>query len=303
MSMLRNALTLFACAALVVTLGCGPSKPPESAAKTIVYEDAPAETAAPAEATPAPETAPAEAPAAAPVEAAPAEAAPAAPATEEEFNFDELEVGSISGAQDLGMDEPAPAPAAAAPAEETAAPATAPAEAEAAPAPSGESKTYVIEPNDDSAIDFEGYKVTGGKKGGFANFSGEVTVPGGDLTQAQIKVEVDLVSVFSEAGALTETLKGKDFFEVETFPTAKFTSTAIEKTGEEYLVKGQFDLHGVTKTIGFPAKITVDGSTLKASAEFTIDRNLWGVSYAGLTDDLIKPEVLVKFEILANEKP
>lgn len=302
MSMLRNVFTLFACAALVVTLGCGPSKPPESAAKTIVYEDAPAETAAPATATPAPEAAPVEAPAAAPVEAAPAEAAPAAQAAEEEFNFDELEVGSISGAQDLGMDEPAPAPAAAAPSE--AAPAApAPAAAEAAPAPTGESKTYVIEPNDDSAIDFEGYKVTGGKKGGFANFSGEVTVPGGDLTQAQIKVEVDLVSVFSEAGALTETLKGKDFFEVETYPTAKFTSSAIEKTGEEYLVKGEFDLHGVTKTIGFPAKITVDGSTLKASAEFTIDRNLWGVSYAGLTDDLIKPEVLVKFEILANEKP
>lgn len=295
MSMLRNVFTLFACAALVVTLGCGPSKPPESAAKTIVYEDAPAETTAPAESTPAPEAAPAEALAAAPAEA------PAAAPAEEEFNFDELEVGSISGAQDLGMDEPAPAPAAAAPSE--AAPATpAPAAAEATPAPTGESKTYVIEPNDDSAIDFEGYKVTGGKKGGFANFSGEVTVPGGDLTQAQVKVEVDLVSVFSEAGALTETLKGKDFFEVETYPTAKFTSSAIEKTGEEYLVKGEFDLHGVTKTIGFPAKITVDGSALKASAEFTIDRNLWGVSYAGLTDDLIKPEVLVKFEILANEK-
>ncbi|MFM1919356.1 MAG: hypothetical protein RLZZ303_990 [Candidatus Hydrogenedentota bacterium] len=301
MSILRNVFTLFACATLVVTLGCGPNKPPESAAKTIVYEDAPAETAAPAEAAPATEAAPAEAPAAAPAEPTPAEAAPAAPAEEEEFNFDELEVGSISGAQDLGMDEPAAAPAAAAPAE-TAAEAAAPAAAEAAPAPSGESKTYVIEPNDDSAIDFEGYKVTGGKKGGFANFSGEVTVPGGDLTQAQIKVEVDLVSVFSEAGALTETLKGKDFFEVGTFPTAKFTSTGIEKTGEEYLVKGEFDLHGVTKTIGFPAKIAVDGTALKASAEFTIDRNLWGVSYAGLTDDLIKPEVLVKFEILANEK-
>lgn len=296
MSMLRNIFTLFACAALLATLGCGPNKPPESASKTIVYEDEPAE-----EATPTPEAAPDEAPAAAPAETAPTDAAPAANAKEEEFDFDELEVGSISGAQDLGMDEPAPAPAAAAPSE--AAPAIpAPTAAEAATAPTGESKTYIIEPNDDSAIDFEGYKVTGGKKGGFANFSGEVTVPGGDLTQAQIKVEVDLASVFSEAGALTETLKGKDFFEVETFPTATFTSTAIEKTGEEYLVKGHFDLHGVTKTIGFPAKISVDGNALKASAEFTIDRNLWGVSYAGLTDDLIKPEVLVKFEILANEK-
>lgn len=293
MTLIRNAAALGLCAALMLTLGCGPSKPPESAAKTLVYDDAPKAEAPAATDAPA-EEAPAEMPAPA-TEAAPAvEAAPAAEAPADEFNFDELEVGSISGKQDLGMDEPAPASA---PAEATP---TAAATAAAPAAASGESATYLIEPNDDSGIDFVGYKVTGSKKGGFANFSGKVSVPGGDLTKAQINVEVDLTSVYSEAGALTETLKGKDFFEIETFPAAKFTSTAIEATAEGYLVKGEFDLHGITKTIGFPATISVEGGALKASAEFTIDRNIWGVSYAGLSDDLIKDEVLVKFDILAN---
>lgn len=190
---------------------------------------------------------------------------------------------------------PAPAPAPAA------TPAPAP-EAAPAAAPAAGSATYVIEPNDDSDISFTGYKVTGHKVGGFANFSGNVQVPGGDLSQAKIEVAVDLASVFSEAGALTEKLKSSDFFDVSKNPQAKFTSTGIEKTADGYLVKGDFDLHGVVKPIGFPATISVEGDTLKASAEFTIDRNTWGVSYAGVTDDLIKPEVLISFNIVAKKQ-
>lgn len=204
---------------------------------------------------------------------------------------------------------PAPAPEAApaAPAAEAPAAAPAPAAAEAAPAPAAAPAagevTYVIEANDDSDISWVGYKVTGAKQGGFADFSGTVKVPGGDLTKAQIEVNVDLASVFSEAGALTEKLKAeKGFFEVSTFPTSKFTSSAIEKTAEGYTVTGDFDLHGVVKQIAFPAQISVEGNTLKASAEFTIDRNVWGISYAGVLDDLIKSEVLVSFNISANAK-
>ncbi len=201
---------------------------------------------------------------------------------------------------------PAPAAAPAAPAEApAAAPAASAPAAAAAAAPAAGDKTYVIEANDDSAIDsaidWEGYKVTGTKHGGFANFSGTVKVPGGDLTKAQIDVTVDLTSVFSEAGALTEKLKAeKGFFEIATYPASKFTSSSIEKTAEGYTVTGDFDLHGVVKQISFPAQISIEGDTLKANAEFTIDRNIWGISYAGLLDDLIKAEVLVKFTISAK---
>jgi polyisoprenoid-binding protein YceI len=201
--------------------------------------------------------------------------------------------------------EAAPAPAANAAATPAPAPAAAPAAAEAAPAaaPAAGEVTYVIEANDDSDISWVGYKVTGSKQGGFADFSGTVKVPGGDLTKAQIEVNVDLASVFSEAGALTEKLKAeKGFFEIATFPTSKFTSSAIEKTAEGYTVTGDFDLHGVVKQIAFPAQISVEGDTLKATAEFTIDRNVWGISYAGVLDDLIKSEVLISFNIAASAK-
>jgi polyisoprenoid-binding protein YceI len=276
--------------AVAVAQGCG-NKPPQGTKSAVVYDDAPAakaaEPAAPAE-SPAPE-----------VSAAPAPAE--APAAGSEF--DELDMNSLSGKQDIGLDMPAPAPAPAAAAEAAPAAETAVAPAAApAAAPAGDAVTYVIEPNDDSAIEFTGYKVTGHKVGAFANFNGTVQVPGGDITQAKIDLTVDLASVFTEAGALTEKLKSADFFDVAKYANARFTSSGIEKTAEGYIVKGDFDLHGVVKPIGFPAEISIEGDTLKANAEFTIDRNVWGVSYAGVTDDLIKPEVLISFSIVAKKQ-
>jgi polyisoprenoid-binding protein YceI len=248
--------------ALGATGGCN-NKVPEGTVKSEVYEDTtPAEAPAEAPAATAAET-PAEAPAETPAEA-PAEEA----------------------AMDAAVAEaPAEAPAEAAPA-----------------AASGDVKTYVISPNDDSYLEFTGYKVTGSQAGGFANFSGEVTVTGGDLTTTQVTVEVDLGSVFTKSGTLTETLKGSDFFEVATFPKAKFTSTEIQVDGDGYKVIGDFDLHGHTKKIGFPATITMDGDNLRATAEFSIDRNLWEISYDGVTDDAIRDDVLLNFEILAEPK-
>jgi polyisoprenoid-binding protein YceI len=290
MTLLRSAALVALCGGLVLTSGCGASKPPEGTKSAVVYEDTkPAETPAPAAAAPE-----------APATPAPAPAPEAAPAPAKADDWDELDAGSISGKQDLGMDVPNTAAPAAAP---EAAPA--PAAAEAAPAASAAApvaggKVYIIEPNDDSFIDFTGYKVSGHKDGGFSAFGGKVTVPDGDPVKAQIELTVDLASVFSEAGALTDTLKGPDFFDVAKYAQAKFTSTGIEKTADGYLVKGDFDLHGIVKPIGFPATISIEGDTLKAKSEFTIDRNTWNVSYAGLTDDLIKPEVLVKFDIVAN---
>ncbi|MBI1319681.1 MAG: YceI family protein [Candidatus Hydrogenedens sp.] len=205
------------------------------------------------------------------------------------------------------------APAEKAPAEEAmpeeAAPAETPAEAPAeaaaeAPAETAEAPAadavYVISPNDDSFIEFVGYKVTGNQPGGFANFSGEVTVPGGDLTKAQVSVKVDLTTVYTKTNILTETLKGKDFFEIGTFPEASFTSTEITQDGDGYKVVGNFDLHGFSKKIGFPAKIEMKDGNVVASAEFSIDRNLWEISYDGVTDDAIRDDVLIKFEVVAE---
>jgi len=187
-------------------------------------------------------------------------------------------------------DPSAPAPAAPAPA------ATPDAEAPALAA----AATVFAFNGDTSSIGFEGYKVTGAHTGGFAKFDGKVTVPGGDLNKAQLELGIDMLATFSDDPGLTKKLLSADFFDVEKFPTATFTSTSIVEAGIMYDVTGNLTLHGVTKGITFPAEIKIDGGALTATAEFTINRMEWGVVYPGMADDAIRENVLLTFDVKAK---
>ena len=60
-----------------------------------------------------------------------------------------------------------------------------------------------------------------------------------------------------------------------------------------------------TKNISFPAKITVDSSTVAATADFNIDRTLWGMNYKGPgnpQDWFISKTVNLKLTLTAAKK-
>lgn len=189
------------------------------------------------------------------------------------------------------------APVAAAPAAPPAPPApVAPAAPVAAAAPTG---APVKADPAASKFEFVAGKVTKDHPGGFATFTIDGTVDAGKLTS--VKSTVDLASVSSDAPKLTEHLKSPDFFDVAKFATASFESSAVEPIAgaaagqPNVTIKGTLDLHGVKKELSLPATVTAnaDGSTLLA-AEFTINRQDFGITYPGKPDDLIKDNVLLK---------
>ena len=60
-----------------------------------------------------------------------------------------------------------------------------------------------------------------------------------------------------------------------------------------------------TKSISFPAKVTVDAKTAAATAEFNIDRTDWGINYKGPNnpqDWVISKTVNIKLAIAATKK-
>jgi len=149
-----------------------------------------------------------------------------------------------------------------------------------------------------STIAFVGAKLTGDHKGDFKTFTGSATVAG--TTPKSVNFSIDMTSVTSDADDLTTHLKSKDFFSVEEFPKAVFSSTALTPKTEgaaNYEVTGDLELHGIKKSIVFPATITVDDRGAKGSAEFKINRKDFKIEYPGKPDDLIKDEVLLKISL------
>jgi len=161
-----------------------------------------------------------------------------------------------------------------------------------------EGTVYTFSPT--STIGFVGSKVTGSHTGGFAQFSGTITLAGEDLTQSVIESTIDMTSVHTDADNLTKHLMSADFFEVETYPEASFVSTGITKGDTGYLVTGDFTLHGVTKSITFPATLSLADGKIMASAEFDINRKDFGIVYEGKADDLIRDNVVIQLSIEAS---
>lgn len=82
-------------------------------------------------------------------------------------------------------------------------------------------------------------------------------------------------------------LESEDFFYIDSFPTAKFEITTVEKISSgEYntLLEGNLTLRGVTKGIAFKAKVNVrEGAVSAKSEEFLLDRTQWNIKYKSKT--------------------
>ncbi len=159
--------------------------------------------------------------------------------------------------------------------------------------------------NDASTIDFVGSKVTGSEYGSFKKFTGTIDLVEDKAEKSRVTVIIDLSSVDAKIGKLTEHLKSPDFFDVAKFPQATFTSTAIKAGGDKgatHTVTGTLDLHGVKKTVTFPATITVAADAVTVASEFAINRKDFGIVYAGKADDLIRDEVVLKLSVKAPRR-
>jgi polyisoprenoid-binding protein YceI len=155
---------------------------------------------------------------------------------------------------------------------------------------------------DNSKIEFTGSKVTGKHDGGFTKFNGAINLVGDKPENSSVSVDIDTASIYANVDQLTEHLKTADFFDVQKFPKATFASTKIVPDaagGDAFQVTGDFELHGVKKSITFPATIKVGPDVVAVNSEFSINRKDFGLVYAGKADDLIRDGVAIRLDLKA----
>ena len=164
------------------------------------------------------------------------------------------------------------------------------------------SETLVINP-ENSKVEFVGSKVTGKHDGGFKKFAGTIALVNGKPEDSTVSIDIDAASVFTDTDGLTKHLQTGDFFDVAKFPKASFKATKIvpdaEKGAGHYMVTGDLMLRGVTKSVTFPATITVSDGNVAVKAEFSINRKDFNILYAGKADDLIRDDVVIKLDLNA----
>jgi polyisoprenoid-binding protein YceI len=170
--------------------------------------------------------------------------------------------------------------------------------------PSG-AETLTITPNN-SKIDFVAAKVTRSHNGSFKQFDGSIDLVNNSPEQSRVSINIDTASVVTDEDALTKHLQTPDLFDSAKYPKATFTSTKIELNpagGATHNITGNFELHGVKKSIGFPATIEVAPDKVTVNAAFAINRQDWGLTFPGKADDLIRDGVVIKLALNVPRKP
>ncbi len=163
----------------------------------------------------------------------------------------------------------------------------------------------VISP-ENSKVEFVAAKVTRSHNGSFKQFAGAIDLGKNNVEDSRVTIDIETASVVTDEDDLTKHLKTPDFFDVAKYPKATFTSTKIEPNnagGATHNVTGNFELHGIKKSITFPATITVAPDSVSVNAEFSINRQDFGLVYPGKADDLIRDGVVIKLTLKVPHKP
>ncbi|MFC6996903.1 YceI family protein [Rufibacter roseus] len=171
-----------------------------------------------------------------------------------------------------------------------------------------------------SKIRFTGHGVGKNHPGTFKLASGTVSVEGNQITGGNFVIDITSMDM-EEEGEMIDTklrphLMSGDFFDADNFGTAKFEITNVAPykpsegdtslvEGANFNVSGNFTLKGETKNITFPARVEQDENSLKAKANFDIDRREWKMNYGNdktLGDKFISETVNIEMDLQAKKQ-
>ncbi|HEY4651968.1 MAG TPA: YceI family protein [Pontibacter sp.] len=192
---------------------------------------------------------------------------------------------------------------------------------ETVPAP----EIYVID-TVNSSVTWIGSKITGRHNGVFKISQGELHMHNNQLTGGTINFDMrgtrasDRNIDESSNARLTMHLRSPDFFDVARYPAASFVLTGVAPydstrhkvttpdselriKGATHYLTGNLTIKDKTRSVRFPAKITLHHNKLKAQANFNIDRTAWGLVYRSdeaLGNQTIYPEVNIGIDLVAK---
>ena len=141
-----------------------------------------------------------------------------------------------------------------------------------------------------------------------SDFSGQVDLTPETITPASLHLVVKAASLHETGAAFTDQQKqiiDKELKDIvllpDQYPDITYQSTNVTAKGlgagrYDVKINGNLTLHGVTRPVTIPATVTLNGSTLRATGEFSIDRDDYKVKATSAAHGLVRVDDDIKFE-------
>jgi polyisoprenoid-binding protein YceI len=169
-----------------------------------------------------------------------------------------------------------------------------------------------------STIAWIGSKQTGKHSGSIKIKNGEFTVENGKITEGKFTIDMNTISVEDLEGEDKAKLEGHlkglrndvedHFFNVAKYPEAVFEVTAFMNENGSDMLEGNLTIKNKTNKIKFPISVSEEQEVVTmSSAEFNINRTLWGVNYGSksifddLGDKFIDDDITLQINLKAKK--
>lgn len=138
--------------------------------------------------------------------------------------------------------------------------------------------------------------------------SGNLSVQAGSPFTGDFVVAVNELSSDEKLDGLEKHLKGPDFFDVENFPSASLKIDSVTKVSDDntFQINGTLTIKGISAPLSFPAKFSQSANNLTITADFSIDRTVWGLKYGSgkffpdLGDKVMNDDIKFKLKLEAQ---
>jgi polyisoprenoid-binding protein YceI len=137
-------------------------------------------------------------------------------------------------------------------------------------------------------------------------FSGEAALTLDVLNPASLEMNVVAHSIEETAPVFTQQQKDiikkeleEIVLETEKYPAITFRSTkvtgALKDGGFDVEIAGDLTLHGVTRPIEIPARVTVEGTTIRAKGDFKLNRKKFDVNATNAFHGFVRIKHTLRF--------
>jgi polyisoprenoid-binding protein YceI len=123
-------------------------------------------------------------------------------------------------------------------------------------------------------------------RGSFEAFDGTVNFNPGDLYSLSASARINAETISTNEPKRDEHLRSADFFNVETYPTISFETSDVRViTDRQFILVGEFSMHGVTKTVELTGEYLGEskdpwgGTRIGFEATTTINRKDFGLNW------------------------
>ena len=145
-------------------------------------------------------------------------------------------------------------------------------------------------------------------RGHFTEFEGTAHIDTANPAASSVKLTIQAGTVDTGVADRNGHLVSADFFDVETHPTITFSSTKVERDGDDWVITGDLTIKGETKPITIPfesngsARDPFGNLRIGFEGGTSINRKDWGLTWNAALETggvLVSEKIKLEFDISA----